>query len=72
MSSVGDAFTALKNVMLMQERIEGLKRDMAISNGDLRTLTEKVFELDKRVVRIETMIEMTAGRGPQPPRIEGS
>lgn len=72
MSSVGDAFTAMKNVMLMQERIEGLKRDMAISNGDLRTLTEKVFELDKRMVRLETMIEMTAGRGSQPPRLEGN
>ena len=71
MSSIGDAFTALKNVMLMQDRIEGLKRDMAVSSGDLKTLTEKVFELDKRVVRIETMIEMTTGRGVSPPRLEG-
>jgi hypothetical protein len=68
---MGDAFTALKNVMLMQDRIEGLKRDMAVSSGDLKTLTEKVFELDKRVVRIETMIEMTTGRGVTPPRLEG-
>jgi len=71
MSSIGDAFTALKNVMLMQDRIEGLKRDMAVSSGDLKALTEKVFELDKRVVRIETMIEMTTGRGVSPPRLEG-
>lgn len=72
MSSIGDAFSALKNVMLMQERIDGLKRDIAVSNGDLRTLTEKVFELDKRVVRIETMIEMSAGRAATAPRIEGN
>lgn len=71
MSAMGNAFEALKNVMLMQERIEGIKNDMSRSSDDLRTLTEKVFDLDKRVVRIETMIEMTVSRGGQPPRIEG-
>jgi predicted nuclease with TOPRIM domain len=68
---MANAFEALKNVMLMQERIEGMKREMSRSSDDLRTLTEKVFDLDKRVVRIETMIEMAGARGPQSPRIEG-
>jgi hypothetical protein len=70
MSAMSDAFAALKNVMLLEERIEGLRSDMSRSADDLRSLTEKVHSLDKRVLRIETMIEMS-GRGDNQPRIEG-
>jgi hypothetical protein len=69
MSAMSDAFTALKNVMLMEERIDGLRSDMSRSADDLRSLTEKVHSLDKRVLRIETMIEMSGRAGGQP-RIE--
>ena len=71
MSSVSDAFAALKNVMLMQERIDGLRNDITKNTVDLNRLTDRVFDLDKRVVRIETMIEMTERQATQPPRIEG-
>ena len=70
MSSMSDAFAALKNVMLMEERIDGLRSDMSRSADDLRSLTEKVHSLDKRVLRIETMIEMSGRSGGQP-RIDG-
>ena len=70
MSAMSDAFAALKNVMLMEERIDGLRSDMSRSADDLRSLTEKVHSLDKRVLRIETMIEMS-DRGGNQPRIEG-
>lgn len=70
MSAMSDAFAALKNVMLMEERIDGLRSDMSRSADDLRSLTEKVHSLDKRVLRIETMIEMSDRRSNQP-RIEG-
>jgi hypothetical protein len=70
MSAMSDAFAALKNVMLMAERIDGLRSDMSRSADDLRSLTEKVHSLDKRVLRIETMIEMS-DRGSNQPRIEG-
>ncbi|HEX8388196.1 MAG TPA: hypothetical protein VF636_04185 [Sphingomonas sp.] len=56
--------------MLMQERIDALRTDVAKQARDLETLTGKVFEIDKRVVRIETMIEMSARAAGQP-RIEG-
>ncbi len=69
MSSVSDAFAALKNVMLMQERIDGLRNDITKNTIDLSRLTDRVFDLDKRVVRIETMIEMSGRAGGQP-RIE--
>lgn len=69
MSAIGDGFAALKNVMLMQERIDGLRTDISRMTDDLRSLTEKVYSLDTRVVRIETMVEMSRGGGL--PRIEG-
>ena len=70
MSSLGDALTALKNVVLMQERISVMQQDMARLTGLVDGLNDYVVAIDKRVIRIETMIEM--GRsGPTPPRIEG-
>jgi hypothetical protein len=71
MSALSDAFTAIKNVMLLQERVEGVKRDVERLNGDVRGLNDYVLAVDKRVVRIETMIEMTDRQAKQPPRIEG-
>ena len=70
MSALGDALSALKNVVLMQERIDNIRGDMSRTADDLRSLTEKVLSLDSRVVRIETMIEMSTRAG-SPPRIEG-
>ncbi len=72
MSTVSEAFAALKNVMLMQERIDGLRTDIRTVADDLRTLTAKVGNINDRVIRIETMIEMTRGaQGGGVPRIEG-
>ena len=72
MSAFGDAMKALKNVMLMQERIDSLRQDNARIAEDLRSLTAHVFEVDRRVLRIETMIEMSRpGGSGRPSRIEG-
>ncbi len=71
MSAFGDAMKALKNVMLMQERIEGLRHDNVRIAEDLRSLSGHVFDLDKRVLRIETIIEITRGGGASSPRITG-
>ena len=68
----GDAMRALKNVMLMQERIDDVRQDTVRMADDLRALTGHVFEVDKRVLRIETMIEMSRpSSGGGQPRIEG-
>ena len=69
MSAVGDAFTALRNVVLMEDRLSRVEQDMAGLASDLSDLKNYTHEIDKRVVRIETMIEMTA-RTPRQPRIE--
>lgn len=69
MSVVGDAFSAIKNVLLMQERIEGIRSDLKQTAADLRSLTEKVHELDRRVLWMEAIVQMP--RSSPPPRIEG-
>lgn len=70
MSAMGDALAALKNVVLMQERLDVMRAEQARISEDLRGLNDYVLSVDKRVVRIETMIEMSAARGGLPPRIE--
>ncbi|MEN2787335.1 hypothetical protein ACFOKI_04090 [Sphingomonas qilianensis] len=71
MSAFGDAMIGLKNVMLMQERIDGLRGDMSRIADDLRAVTGKVQGLNERVIRIETMIDMSRASGGSVPRIEG-
>ena len=40
--------------------------------GNVDGLNAYAVAIDKRVVRIETMIEMTASRGSEPPLIGGN
>lgn len=70
MSAVGDALTALKNVVLMQERLDVMRRDVSELSGRVEKLSDRVVDINERVIRIETMIEMSGGRAAQP-RIEG-
>ena len=67
MSSIGDALAALKSVVLMQERLDTMRLEQGRVAEDLRGLNAYILSVDKRVVRIETMIEMTTrtGSGPQ-------
>lgn len=70
MSSLGDALAAIRNVMLMQERIDVMNRKIDRLADDVKGLNDYALAIDKRVVRIETMIELS-GRGSDRPRIEG-
>ena len=54
----------------MQERLDSMRSDIGRISGDLKTLTEKVGSINDRVIRIETMIEMTGRQATQQPRIE--
>jgi hypothetical protein len=70
MSALGDALAALKNVVLMQERIDVMRTEQVRISDDVRGLNDYVQAVDKRVIRIETMIEMS-GRAGGSPRLEG-
>ena len=69
MSAVSDALAALKNVVLMQERLDVMRADLGRTATDLRALTDKVYSIDGRLLRIETMIEMSRGGGGSVPRL---
>ena len=57
MGVVADAIAALKEVMRMQGDLDRLSRNVD-------TLSHLVTDLDRRVIRIETMVEIASRRGP--------
>lgn len=57
MSSVGDAFAALKNVMLLHERMERVQKDVERLTDDLKDTNRWTAEIDRRVARIEGVME---------------
>ncbi len=70
MSALSDALKGIRQVLLLQDqvgRLEAIAEKQSLAVGKL---ADDLIGIDKRVVRIETMIEMS-GRGFQPPRIEG-
>ncbi len=69
MSTMGDALAAIRNVVLMQERLHVLTRKVDRLADDVRDTNDYVLSVDKRVIRIETIIEMGRG-GSASPRIE--
>jgi hypothetical protein len=71
MSALSDALAALKNVVLIQERLDVVRREVTELAGTVDKLDDRVIDIDKRVVRIETMIELSRQRGSDQPRIEG-
>lgn len=69
MSTVRDILAGLKKVILLEENVSRLQGDVASLTSDVRRTRDYAAEIDKRVVRIETMIEMS-GRGTDQPRNE--
>jgi hypothetical protein len=65
MSAVSDAFTALKNVVLLQERLDSVRTDLTHTAGDLKALTEKVVDIDKRLYAVEKIIDLGARQSGQ-------
>lgn len=54
----------------MQERLDVMRSEQKRIADDVSGLNAYALAIDKRVVRIETMIEMSSRSGGQP-RIEG-
>ncbi len=72
MSGLGEAFLALKNVMLLHERVERLQKEIEGMAGNQREMNRAVTDIDKRLARLEGFVEgAVAGTRPTPPRIEG-
>jgi t-SNARE complex subunit (syntaxin) len=65
MGVVADAIAALKEVMRMQGDLDRLSRNVD-------TLSHLVTDLDRRVIRIETMVEIASRRGGSPAKLPKS
>lgn len=69
MSAINDALKGIKDLLLLQNQVHNLERAAQSQVEELKRVGLDVIALDKRVVRIETMIEMS-GRGTAGRRIE--
>ena len=69
MSSFGDAYRAIESVILLRSRVEGLEKSLETLVGEIKEQGRDLSDHEGRLIRIETMIEMTRG-GPRMPRIE--
>lgn len=71
MSALGDAYKAIESVILLRSRIETLEKSLEKIVEEMKEQGRDMLDHERRLVRIETMIEMTAQRGPSQLRIEG-
>lgn len=69
MSAINDALKGIKQLLTLQMQVEALEESAKIQRGDMKAMATDMIAIDKRVVRIETMIEMSS-RGSGQPRIE--
>jgi hypothetical protein len=69
MSAFGDAYKAIESVILLKSRIESLERSLDKIVEDIKQDGRDLLDHERRLIRIETMIEMSS-RGSGQPRIE--
>jgi len=70
MSAFGDAYKAIESVILLRARVETLERSLERVIEDIKQDGRDLLDHERRLIRIETMIEIS-GRGLAQPRIEG-
>lgn len=70
MSLIGDAASALKDVVLMQSNIERLERAVERQDRDIGGLRDVIALMNERIVRMETKFDIYERQAGQR-RIEG-
>lgn len=71
MSAFGDAYKAIESVILLRARIESLERALDRIADAVKQDGQDLLDHERRLIRIETMIEMS-GRAGTSPRLEGN
>jgi hypothetical protein len=61
-SAFGDAYKAIESVILLRSRVETLERAIERLADDVKQDARVLLDHERRLIRIETMIEMSAGR----------
>jgi archaellum component FlaC len=57
MGAVSDILTGIKQVILLQENVARLQRDVEVLAQDVRRIRDYAGDIDKRVARIEGVME---------------
>jgi hypothetical protein len=70
MSALSDALKGIRQVLLLQDQVQRLEQLTERQAQEIGRLADDLISVDKRVVRIEAMIEMS-GRAGSPPKIQG-
>lgn len=71
MSTFGDAYKAIEIVVLLRSRVENLERALDRLVDDVKQDGRDLLDHERRLIRIETMIEMSGRTAQNPiPRIE--
>lgn len=70
MSWLGDALKTVESVVLLRSKVEKLAIELEATNRKVDQVVGAVVQIDRRLVRLETIEEMRTGVRPLP-RIEG-
>jgi hypothetical protein len=63
MSAFGDAYKAIESVILLRSRVENLERALDKIADDVKQDGRDLLDHERRLIRIETMIEMSGRAG---------
>jgi hypothetical protein len=63
MSAFGDAYKAIESVILLRSRVENLERALDKVAYDVKQDGRDLLDHERRLIRIETMIEMSGRAG---------
>ena len=66
MSFIGDAMKTIESVVLLRSKVERLNEELAATNGEVRRVIGTIIQVDRRLVRLETIEEMRTGAKPLP------
>ena len=73
MGAIGDILAGIKQVILLQENVSRLQREVENIAQDVRRVRDYAGEIDKRVARIEGVMEgygrASAQAAPRPKRL---
>ena len=70
MSFMGDAMKTIESVVLLRSKVDRLDDELAATNDEVRRVIGTIIQVDRRLVRLETIEELRTGMK-SPPRIEG-
>jgi hypothetical protein len=69
-SLISDAMKTIESVILLRTKVERLDDELDKTNDEIRRVVSTIIQMDRRIVRLETLEEVRTGTS-QIPRIEG-